>query len=88
MLAKLRNKSLLRIYLDDIRDGFGETTYQLHKRFIDNLIEWKNLHEGEDKECRDGFERMSEGDYSMFEKLFSMAVECIPVTVIKEFQKL
>lgn len=65
---------------------------KLHTNYIsviiDNLIEWKNLHEGEYKECRVGFERMSEGDYSMFEKLFSMAVECIPVTVIKEFQKL
>ena len=61
-----------------IEDMDPEKAYTiLNKRFVDYLIEWKNQHEEEYAKCSDGFERLNEGDFSMFEQLFSIALEDI-----------
>ena len=50
--------------------------------FVEFLTEWKKEHEEEYLAFRDDLESNTSGDFSVYAKLFEMAVECIPANIL------
>ena len=50
--------------------------------FVEFLTEWKKEHEEEYLSFRDDLESNTSGDFSVYAKLFEMAVECIPANIL------
>lgn len=59
----------------------------MNNRFIEYVCEWRKEHSDEYYEFRKGADAAADGDYSTFEKVFDIAVTCVPHALVNECLK-